>query len=94
MALAFQPPGGPNFDWIPDQDHGDNILTTLQFMLLQSDGRKIYLLPAWPKNWNVSFELHAPYRTTVEGELRDGKVTSLTVTPQSRAADVVNLLAK
>jgi hypothetical protein len=85
---------GPNFDWIPDQDHGDNILTTLQFMLLQSDGRKIYLLPAWPKNWNVSFKLHAPYRTTVEGELRDGKVTSLTVTPQSRATDVVNLLAK
>ena len=27
------------FDWIPDQDHGANILTTLQFMLLQSDGR-------------------------------------------------------
>ena len=50
---------GPNFDWIPDQDHGNNILTTLQFMLLQSDGDKLYVLPAWPKTWNVSFKLHA-----------------------------------
>ena len=83
---------GPNFDWIPDQDHGDNILTTLQFMLLQSDGSKLYVLPAWPKNWDVSFKLHAPYNTTVEGEVQSGKVRLLKVAPQSRAADVVNLL--
>jgi len=62
-------------------------------MLLQSDGQKIYVLPAWPKSWNVSFKLHAPYNTTVEGELRNGKLQSLKVTPQSRAADVVNMLA-
>ena len=79
---------GPNFDWIPDQDHGDNILTTLQCMVLQAVGDKLYVLPAWPKNWNVSFKLHAPDNTTVAGVLRDGKVTSLTVTPQSRSADV------
>ncbi|MEI7898740.1 MAG: DUF5703 domain-containing protein [bacterium] len=96
---------GPNYDWIPDQDHGMNILSTLQLMLLQYDtaslpdaggfsGRKIYLLPAWPKNWNVSFKLHAPYNTTVEGEVRNGKVTALTVTPKSRAPDVVNRLAE
>jgi len=30
----------------------------------------------------------------VEGELRNGKVTALTVTPKSRTADVVNMLAK
>jgi hypothetical protein len=51
-------------------------------------------MPAWPKNWDVSFKLHAPYNTTVEGELRNGKMLSLKVTPQSRAADVVNMLAK
>lgn len=85
---------GPNFDWIPDQDHGSNILTTLQCMLLQSDGDTIHLLPAWPREWNVSFKLHAPRNTTLEGEVRDGKVTSLTVTPKSRAADVINHLAK
>ena len=85
---------GPNFDWIPDQDHGANILTTLQRMLLQSDGTKLYVLPAWPKDWNVSFKLHAPNNTTVAGEVRGGKVVSLTVTPQSRAADVINLFGK
>jgi hypothetical protein len=77
------------FDWIPDQDHGANILTTLQFMLLQSEGNKLFLLPAWPRNWDVSFKLHAPYNTTVEGVLKAGKLEKLTVTPASRAKDVV-----
>ena len=77
------------FDWIPDQDHGANILTTLQFMLLQSDGHKIFVLPAWPKNWNVSFKLHAPFNTTVEGVFKAGKLEKLTVTPESRAKDVI-----
>ena len=79
------------FDWIPDQDHGANILTTLQFMLLQADGQKIYLLPAWPKNWDVSFKLHAPFNTTVEGIYKAGKMQLLKVTPASRAKDVVNM---
>jgi len=83
---------GPNFDWIPDQDHGENILTTLQCMLLQSDGEKIYVLPAWPKNWNVSFKLHAPHDTTVEGVFIEGKLTSLKVTPSSREKDVRNMM--
>ncbi len=80
------------FDWIPDQDHGVNILTTLQFMLLQADGKKLYVLPAWPKNWDVSFKLHAPYNTTVEGVYKAGKLEQLKVTPQSRAKDVVNMV--
>jgi hypothetical protein len=82
------------FDWIPDQDHGDNILTTLQFMLLQSDGRKLYVLPAWPKNWDVSFKLHAPYNTTVEGVFKAGQWERLTVTPESRRTDVQIMEAK
>ena len=32
-------------------------MLTLEYMLLQADGDKIYLLPAWPKTWNVSFKL-------------------------------------
>ena len=79
---------GPNFDWIPDQDHGNNILTTLQCMLLQSDGDRIFVLPAWPKDWNVSFKLHAPKNTAVEGVYRNGKLEKLTVTPASRRKDV------
>ena len=82
------------FDSIPDQDHGVNILTTVQNMLLQADGNKIYVLPAWPKNWNVSFKLHAPSDTTVEGIVKAGKLEKLIVTPASRNKDVVNMLPK
>jgi hypothetical protein len=82
---------GPNFDWIPDQDHGNNILTTLQFMLLQSDGDRLFLLPAWPKQWNVAFKLHAPRNTVVEGVYRDGKLEQLKITPDSRAKDIVKM---
>jgi len=85
---------GPNHDWIPDQDHGGVGMMALQSMLLQVDGKKIYLFPAWPREWNVNFKLHAPYNTTVQGELRDGKVTSLTVTPKSRMEDIVNMLGR
>jgi len=82
------------FDSIPDQDHGVNILTTVQNMLLQADGKKIFVLPAWPKNWNVSFRLHAPYNTTVEGVVKAGKLEKLNVTPASRTKDVVNMFGK
>lgn len=80
---------GPNFDWIPDQDHGGNALMTLQTMLLQSDGSKIYLLPAWPKEWDVEFKLHAPQQTTVEGVWRQGRFEKLAVIPPTRARDLV-----
>jgi hypothetical protein len=82
------------FDWIPDQDHGANILTTLQLMLLQWEGKKLFVLPAWPANWDASFKLHAPYNTTVEGKFKAGKLEQLTVTPESRRKDVVNMLEK
>jgi hypothetical protein len=78
----------------PDFDHGGCAMIGLQDMLLQTVNEKILLFPAWPKEWDVSFKLHASRNTTVEGELRDGKVTSLVVTPKSRTADVVNMLAK
>jgi len=80
---------GPNFDWIPDQDHGGNLLMALQTMLMQTEDKKIILLPAWPKQWNVEFKLHAPYNTTVEGVYRAGELVSLKVTPQSRAKNIV-----
>ncbi|MCG3126307.1 MAG: hypothetical protein CHACPFDD_01139 [Phycisphaerae bacterium] len=79
---------GPNFDWLPDQCHNGNLMSTLQLMLIQCDGRKIVLLPAWPRDWNVSFKLHAPGQTTVEGEFRDGTMQKLVVTPEGRRADV------
>ena len=80
---------GPNFDWTPDQCHGGNILTTLHFMLLQPVGDKLHLLPAWPKDWDCEFKLHAPANTIVEGVYRGGKFVSLKVTPESRRQDIV-----
>ncbi len=80
---------GPNYDWVPDQDHGGILLRAVQSMLLQSDGKKLFLLPAWPKDWNVHFKLHAPYQTVVQCRYRDGKIERLEVTPESRRADVV-----
>ena len=61
----------------------------LQEMLMQTDDKKIYLFPAWPHDWDVSFKMHAPYQTTVEASFKDGKVISLQVTPAERAKDVV-----
>jgi hypothetical protein len=62
---------GPNYDWVPDQDHGSNLLLTLQYMLLQTYHGKSHLLPAWPKEWNVVFKLFTPNQTVVEGEYKN-----------------------
>jgi alpha-L-fucosidase 2 len=82
---------GPNYDWIPDQDHGSVLLKTLQAMILQTDGRTIYLFPAWPKDWNVDFKLHAPFRTVIEGNFQNGVAKILNVTPRSRQKDIIVL---
>ncbi len=83
---------GPNFDWLPDQNHGGNLLNTAQLMLLQAEpieaGGAIRVLPAWPKAWDVRFKLHAPGGTVVECVYEGGKVRSLKVTPAARAKDV------
>ena len=80
---------GPNYDWIPDQDHGCAGMIALQAMLMQTDGDRILLFPAWPKEWDVSFRLHAPSKTVVEGVLHEGKLQSLKVTPARREKDIV-----
>ncbi|MCX7012091.1 MAG: DUF5703 domain-containing protein [Candidatus Sumerlaeota bacterium] len=80
---------GPNFDWIPDQDHGGNLMMALQTMLIQADAGKIWLLPAWPRNWNVDFRLHAPDRTVVEGVVENGKLLKMKVSPETRGKDVI-----
>lgn len=79
---------GPNYDWTPDQDHGGVLMKTFQAMLLQTDGPRIFLLPAWPKVWNVDFKLHAPQRALIEGSYRDGRLVFWQVTPPSRQGDV------
>jgi hypothetical protein len=83
---------GPGFDWTPDHNWGGTGMIGLQEMLIQVDDKKIYLFPAWPKTWNVHFKLHAPYNTTVEATVKNGKVESLTVLPKEREKDIINML--
>lgn len=80
---------GPIYDGVPDVDHGANILTTLQLMLLQFNGETIYLLPAWKKEWDVTFKLYAPMDTVICCVYKGGKVESLSVVPEHRKKDVV-----
>ena len=78
---------------MPDFDHGSVTQLALQTMLVQTVGEKIHLFPAWPADrWDVSFKLHVSGQTTLEGELKDGALVHLTVTPESRRKDVVVLL--
>jgi Domain of unknown function (DUF5703) len=79
---------GPNFDWLPDQCHGSNLMLLAQAMLLQERAGKLVLLPAWPREWDVSFRLHAPGATVVECEVEGGVVTRLDVWPAERRADI------
>ncbi len=79
---------GPGFDWVPDHNWGGSGMIGLQEMLLQTDGKRIFLFPAWPKDVDVHFKLHAPYNTTVEAELKNGKIVLLKVLPEERSNDV------
>jgi hypothetical protein len=82
---------GPGFDWTPDHNWGGSGMIGLQEMLMQTDGKKIYLFPAWPRDWDVHFKLWAPYNTVVEAELRQGKVQVLKVEPEQRREDIINM---
>ncbi|MDN3580736.1 DUF5703 domain-containing protein [Mucilaginibacter flavus] len=78
-------------DYMPDEDNGGNGENGLQQMLIQVDGKKIMLLPAWPTGWNADFKLNSPFNTTVQGKVVNGKLTDIKVTPATRMADVVVL---
>ena len=64
----------------------------LQEMLLQTNGEQILLFPAWSKEWDIHFKLHAPGETIVEATLKDGKVTDLKVLPESRKKDIIIMI--
>ena len=87
-SYRFPTMWGPNYDWTPDQCHGSVAMTALQRMLVQYDGDEIYLFPAWPKEWDVAFKLHAPHNTTIEAILKKGEIIQLKVTPEEREKDI------
>lgn len=80
---------GPGHDWTPDHNWGGTGMITLQEMLMQNVGDSILILPCWPKEWNVSFKLHAPKQTTVECTYNNGKIETLSVFPESRRKDII-----
>jgi len=82
---------GPGFDWVPDHNWGGSGIIGIQEMLLQVDGDKIHLFPAWPKDRDVHFKLHAPKNTTVEVSLKGGKIEFIKVIPEERRKDIVSV---
>lgn len=80
---------GPGHDWVPDHNWGGSGMIGLQEMLIQTPGDAIHLFPAWPRDWDVDFRLHAPGKTRVDASLKGGKLTALSVTPASARARVV-----
>ena len=88
-----------NFDHPPCMDGAGSAMIHLQEMLMQAppvspeayqrgERGKILLTPAWPADWDCEFKLRAPYQTTVEGHVTDGKVVVTRITPESRRNDV------
>ena len=80
---------GPGHDWVPDHNWGGSGMIGLQEMLMQTNGNQILLFPAWPKEWDVDFKLHAPGNTVIDCQLQKGKIVKLNVIPKSREKDVV-----
>jgi hypothetical protein len=58
-------------------------------MVVQEVGDKIYVLPAWPKEWDGSFKLCLRNHTVIQGAVKNGKVENLSITPENRRKDIV-----
>ena len=89
VMSEFTAYGRRRFRWFWKPECGGWGMITLQLMLMQCNGKRILLLPAWPADRTADFKLHALYQTTVEGRVKGGKIVKLKVTPASRAKDVV-----
>lgn len=87
-AFRFPVFYGPAHDYVPNVPQAGNAMIALQNMLVQYDDRRIMLFPVWPSDWDVEFKMSLPYATTIQGTLKDGRVTELIVTPSERMADV------
>lgn len=68
---------GPGYDWMPDHNWGGSAVIGLEEMLLQENPEtgELLILPAWPKNRDIHFKLHATNGRIVEVELKDGIIS-------------------
>ena len=70
----------PGFDWAPDLNRGGAAMTGLQEMLLQeTPSGDLLLFPAWPREWDASFRLHASGGRIVEASIANGIITHTVV---------------
>ena len=88
-SLRFPIYGCEGADAVPDWDHFGSGSLALQRMLVQEGNGKIYLLPAWPAEWDVDFKLNLEKGAVLSGTVKDGKLENWNITPASRRADVV-----
>ncbi|MBR2232170.1 MAG: hypothetical protein IJ891_07375 [Prevotella sp.] len=66
----------PGFDWAPDHNRGGAGMIGLQEMLLQETPEgELLLFPAWPKEWNAKYHLHATGGRIIEAEINNGKIS-------------------
>lgn len=68
---------GPGYDWMPDHNWGGSAVIGLEEMLLQENPvtGELLILPAWPKDKDIHFKLHATGGRIVEVTQKDGKIT-------------------
>jgi hypothetical protein len=76
-------------DSCPDFDHFGAGAVALQRMIVQETRDNIFLLPAWPADWDVDFKLHLARGTVLCGTVKDGKLTAWDIEPASRRGDVI-----
>jgi hypothetical protein len=93
-TLRFPIYGNHITDGIPDLDHFGSGSIALQRMLIQESETsnlkpKIFLLPAWPMEWDVDFKLHLQGGVVLTGTVKDGKLVQWDCTPGTRKPDVV-----
>ena len=63
-------------------------MINVQEMLVQTCGDKIFLLPSWPKNLDVSFKLWLDGNTVLTAEYKNGALR-YDVIPANRTKDIV-----
>jgi len=76
-------------DSCPDFDHFGAGSIALQRMLVLENDNKIFLLPAWPAEWDVDFKQHLSGGAVISGKVQDGELISWDIEPASRENDVI-----
>jgi hypothetical protein len=75
-------------DCVPDLDYNGAGNIALQRMIVQESGDKIFLLPAWIPERDATFKLRLRHNMMIQGSVRNGRLESWSIAPESRRKDV------